>query len=266
MVFNMDKNVMFPDHKTVMLYDLETDSLNHFLGHILEFGYLLLVDDKVVDKGNILVNWGIEISDFTTELTGITEAEIAEKGIEPQEFYIIVSDLFKKSNLTIAHNSLFDTSFMHHFLLSMGDENGIEDYNLDYFDTLTLFVDHVAAGKKPRKPRKNSKNYEEKMVKWEEDVKLVQSHKVDSICRLYGVELIGGHRALTDIIAVYEILKAFKKNNPKVPLDFYINKFGYKKRWKINELSYYPSRISLAAQGTNGERYILDAEEHNLFK
>lgn len=257
---------MFSKHKTVLLFDLETDSLNHFLGHILEFGYLLLVDNKVVDKGSILINWGIEISDFTTELTGITKAEIDENGISPQEFYVIVSDLLKKSNLSIAHNAIFDISFMHHFLLGMGDKNGIEDYNLDYFDSLTLVADHIAMGKKPRKPRKNSKNYEAKMEEWEAKVALVQTHKVESVARLYGVELNGAHRALADIIAVYEILKAFKRNNPKVPLDYYINKFGYKKRWKINELNYYPKNIQLSVQGTNGERYILDAEEHNLFK
>ncbi len=148
----------------------------------------------------------------------------------------------------------------------MGNKDGIEDYNLDFLDTLTLVADHVAVGKKPRKPRKNSKNYEEKMEKWEAEVALVQTHKVSSICNLYGIELKNSHRALADTRAVYEILKAFIKSNPNIPLDFYINKWGYKKRWKINELSYYPSRIELHVQGTNGERYILDAEEHSLFK
>jgi DNA polymerase III alpha subunit (gram-positive type) len=124
----------------------------------------------------------------------------------------------------------------------------------------------VAAGKKPRKPRKNSKEYVTKMAKWEEDMKLVQSHRLESICKLYNIELNDAHRALNDTEAVYKILRAFKKNNPKIDLDFYINKIGYKKRWKINELSYYPSRIELHVQGTNGERYILDAEEHSLFK
>lgn len=257
---------MFPKHKRVLLFDLETDSLNYFLGHILEFGYLLLADNEVVDKGSILVNWGIEISDFTTELTGITKEEIDEKGIAPKEFYVILKDLLKRADLLISHNLPFDTSFTHHFLLGMGDKNGIEDYNLDYLDSLTLVVDHIAAGKKPRKPRKNSRDYVVKMEKWEEDVKLVQSHKVGSICNLYGIELNNSHRALADTMAVYEILKAFKKNNPKIDLEFYVNKWGYKKRWKINELAYFPKRISLHVQGTNGERYILDAESHNLFK
>ena len=259
-------DTLFPNHKMVLLWDYETSGLNPYLDKILEFGYVLLENGVEIEQGDILINWEIEIPEIITTLTGIKKAEIDENGVSPQEFYVIMSDLFKRANLGIAHNILFDLSFAHHFLLGMGDENGIEGYDLNYLDSLTLIADHIAMGKKPRKPRKNSKNYEEKMDKWEEDVKLIQTHKVTSVANFYGVELKNAHRALTDIIAVFEILKAFKKNNPKIDLSFYINKIGYKKRWKINELSYYPSRVSLHVQGTNGERYILDAEEHNLFK
>ena len=265
MVFNMNDR-LFPNHKNVMLYDLETSGLNYYLDKILEFGYRLLKDGIEIESGSILINWGIEIPEVITSLTGITKEEIEEKGIKPQVFYFILKDLLRQSDLVIAHNAPFDVSFAHHFLLGMGDEGGIEDYDIDYFDSLTLVADHIAVGKKPRKPRKNSKEYETKMEKWEEAVKLVQTHKVMSVCNFYGIELNNAHRALADIVAVHEILKAFKKNNPKVDLDFYVNQWGYKKRWKIGELAYYPKRVSLSVQGTNGERYILDAEEHNLFK
>lgn len=257
---------MFKNHKIVMLYDLETTGLNYYMDKIIEFGYVLLEDGIEIESGDILVDWGIDIPEIITELTGITQEEVNNNGISPYEFYNILIVLLQKANLLIAHNAQFDVSFMHNFLLYMGDVNGIEDYNVDFFDSLTLVVDHIAAGKKPRKPRKNSKDYEAKMEKWEEDVKLVQTHKVESVCKFYGIELNNAHRALADIVAVHEILKAFKKNNKNIDLSFYINKWGYKKRWKINELAYYPKRVELFVQGQNGERYILDAEEHNLFK
>ena len=174
--------------------------------------------------------------------------------------------MLKKADILIAHNEKFDVSFLHNFLLSMGIEGGIESFDLDYLDSLTVVADFIKKGKNPRKPRSNAKEYDKKMEEYKEKLAKVQSHKVMSVCNYYGIELKGAHRAMADIKAVYYILQAFCKKEKDVDLSFYINKWGYNRRWGIDELCFYPARISLHSQGNNGERYILNMDEEKLFE
>jgi len=248
-----------------MIFDFETDGLGFYLNHIIEFGYVLLVDGVVEKEGDVLVNWEIEIPEIITELTHITKDMIDKDGISPNEFYKLITQLLNENDLLIAHNISFDCSMLHNFLCGMGHKNGIDDFDIDHFDSLTLVSDFIAVGKKPRKPSKNWANYEQKMVVYNEKIEDIQSHKVTSVCKYFNISPKNFHRALADVEAVYEILIAFSKKFTEIDLEYYVNKWGYKKKWKINEMAYYPLRVSLYPQGDKGEKYILYAEQEKLF-
>ena len=202
-------NKMFPEHNVVLLYDTETTGPNFFMDKVIEFGYMLVEDGKISEKGSILIDWGIEIPEFITELTGITQDDINFRGISPEEFYILLKDLLTRAMLLIAHNAAFDASMINSLLNIFGDH--IKNYNLDFMDSLALIADFIPVDKKPRKPRKNSKEYDKKMLEYEDKIKDLQTHKLLSVCKYYGIELKNAHTALADIEAVYKVLKAFSK-------------------------------------------------------
>ena len=257
---------IFKKHNKAVIFDLETSGLNFRKDKILELGYLIIEKGKIIEENSHVINWGIEIPKIITSLTGITQEEVEFDGITPKELLKIVITVLKKAGILISHNEKFDVSFLHSFLLSMGIEGGIESFNLDYLDSLTVVADFIPKGKNPRKPRSNAKEYDKKMEEYKEKLAKVQSHKVMSVCDYYGIELKGAHRAMADIKAVYYILQAFCKKEKDVDLSFYINKWGYNRRWGIDELCFYPARISLYSQGNNGERYILNMDEEKLFE
>ena len=257
---------IFKQYDKSVLFDLETSGLNFRQDKILELGYLIIEKGKIIEENSYVVNWGIKIPEIITKLTNITQEEVEFDGITPKELLKIVVAVLKKANLLVAHNEKFDVSFLHDFLLSMGIEDGIESFDLDYLDSLTVVADFIKKGKNPRKPRSNAKEYDKKMEEYTEKLSKVQSHKVMSACNYYGIELKGAHRAMADIKAVYYILQAFCKKEKDVDLSFYINKWGYNRRWGIDELCFYPSNVSLHSQGNNGERYILNMDEEKLFE
>lgn len=252
---------MFKKHNKILLFDTETTGLSMYLDRIIEYASVSVLDGVVVKERSVLINWGIEIPSFITELTGITQQDIIDNGISPKEFLQVLTEELSWADLIIAHNLPFDLSKIHHLLIQFGVENGIDKFNIDYFDSLSLVRDHIAKDDTPRKPRRNAKDYESKMIEWEEKKKLMQTHQVSSVCRYFNIELDGAHRALNDVIAIYDILNSFSKKYPNIDIDYYINKFGYKKRWKIDKTNYYPDKIEMYFQGDKGEGYILNAKE-----
>ncbi|WP_223830168.1 hypothetical protein [Paenibacillus arenilitoris] len=44
------------------------------------------------------------------------------------------------------------------------------------------------------------------------------------MCGRYGIPLVGGHRALNDVIACWEL---FRKLEEEQPVDEFVNKLGY---------------------------------------
>ena len=65
--------------------DLETTGLNPKLDRIIEIGAVKVVDGQVVETFDTLVNPGRKLDERITELTGITDADLADKPyIEPR--------------------------------------------------------------------------------------------------------------------------------------------------------------------------------------
>ena len=94
----------------IVCVDIETDGMNHVLGHILEVAIIRIENGNITDEFTTLVNPGISVPYFITKLTGITTNDI-----QPAPAF---SDITKRlleimdGALFVAHNVRFDYSFL----------------------------------------------------------------------------------------------------------------------------------------------------------
>ena len=122
--------LQFPNNFT--LIDLETTGLDPRRDDIIEISALKVRDGKVIDKFDTLINPGYEISDFITELTGITnEMLIGAPTIEP---ILLLIQEFIGNDIIMGHNVNFDINFLYDNLVFYLD-NCLKN---DFVDTLRL--------------------------------------------------------------------------------------------------------------------------------
>lgn len=90
--------------------DLETTGLSFYYDNILEIGILKVINNQVVETYNQLINPGIPIPDFITDLTGITDDMVKN---EPT-INSVKGDVlnFLADNIIIGHNTSFDLNFI----------------------------------------------------------------------------------------------------------------------------------------------------------
>ncbi|MFH1903710.1 MAG: helicase C-terminal domain-containing protein [Candidatus Omnitrophota bacterium] len=104
-------NDLIWQNKTVVFLDLETTGLTPGQDRIIEIGALKTRGRKEVAAFESLVKPGIPIPSFVTRLTGLTEAEISEKGRELQPILNELQEFIGDCPL-IGHNLNFDLSFL----------------------------------------------------------------------------------------------------------------------------------------------------------
>jgi DNA polymerase III subunit epsilon len=97
---------------TVVVFDFETTGMSPQRGdRSIEIGAVKLIDGKVVERFDRLMNPGIPIPWFIQNLTGISQAMLRDTAKNHQ----VMSDFFEFSkgfNL-VAHNAAFDAKFLH---------------------------------------------------------------------------------------------------------------------------------------------------------
>ena len=169
--------------KTFVVLDIETTGVHYTEGDkITEIGAVRIVDGKIVDKFQTLVNPGIKISQEITNLTGIDDEMVKDA----PSFDKVVPDLFKYVDgaYIVAHNIDFD----YKFIKFMSKESGYVFKN-EGIDTLAF----------SREVLKGMKNY-----------------KLNTVCGHFGIEFLH-HRALSDAHATAKLLLelvAIKKSLP----------------------------------------------------
>ena len=154
-----------------VVFDIETTGLSPVTETITEIGAVKIKNGQIVDTFNKFVNPGKPIPPKIVELTGITDAMVADAdpiSVVLPQFYEFISGA-----ALVAHNASFDTSF----IKKVAKDNGMK-FDFCYLDTLEL----------SRALVKGIKNY-----------------KLDTLTKHFDVRLENHHRACDDAAATAHI-------------------------------------------------------------
>lgn len=164
--FNPEK-----DYNEFIIFDIETTGLSAINDGITEIGAIKVKDGRVIDTYSQLVNPEKEISEFITNLTGITNDMVADK----PKIKDVIGDFkeFISGGVLVAHNASFDIGFIREKMRI----NNLE-LNNPILDTLGLaravFPD-------------------------------LKNHKLDNLAKHLDVNLDNHHRAVDDAKATKDI-------------------------------------------------------------
>ncbi len=160
------------DTSNMCVFDIETTGLSSINDMITEIGAIKVRDGNVVETFSQLINPERPISEFITNLTGITNEMVTDK---PKINQVINSfNEFIGSSVLVAHNATFDIGFIREQmrLVNLELENPI-------LDTLELARTIFPS---------------------------LKNHKLDSLAKHLDVNLENHHRALDDAQATKDIL------------------------------------------------------------
>jgi DNA polymerase-3 subunit epsilon len=174
------------------IFDFETTGLDPEKDRVIEMAAVRVCDGHIVSEFSTLVKNGPVVPKIT-EITGITNEEL-EHGMPDRTAFQILNRYLGDSIL-VAHNAAFDLAFLHHSLMRNADRT----FENSFYDTLTISRD---------------RHY--------------YPHKLTDMCDRYGIKLEGAHRALNDVYGCWDLLK---KMHEEDPVDKWLNKLGYMKKY-----------------------------------
>ena len=218
---------LFSKYDRLMLLDTETTGLNYSRDEIIEFSAVVLERQegkaKVVQEYDQLVKLtpGNSIPPKITQLTGITNEAVAQKGIEKSRLCRDIGQMVAGNTLLLAYNAHFDLSFLYYLLLRSGDVSILK--GKDKLDLLTVYKDR--------------RSY---------------PHRLCNAIAAYGLEgrVVNSHRAIDDVLATVAVMEAMEAEKPD--LHRYINLFGYNSKYglegkPIGSVTYKPQGYDPAA-------------------
>ena len=199
---------LFSKYDRLMLLDTETTGLNYSRDEIIEFSAVVLErqagEVKVVQEYDQLVKLtpGNSIPPKITQLTGITNEAVAQKGIEKSRLCRDIGQMVAGNTLLLAYNAHFDLSFLYYLLLRSGDVSILK--GKDKLDLLTVYKDR--------------RSY---------------PHRLCNAIAAYGLEgrVVNSHRAIDDVLATVAVMEAMEAEKPD--LHRYINLFGYNSKYGL---------------------------------
>ncbi len=155
-----------------VVFDIETTGFSAENDRIIEIGAVRIRGREILDSFNEFVNPEVPIPQKITELTGIDDSMV--KDADKIDTVLEKFFEFAKGSVLVAHNASFDTSFI---------KTNAKRLSLEYpfacLDTLGLARSLV----------KDTKN-----------------HKLDTLCKHFGVSLENHHRACDDAEATARVL------------------------------------------------------------
>lgn len=173
--------------------DFETSGLDPKKDRVIEMAAIRCVNGEIASEFSTLVRYDGKLSPKITELTGITD-EMTAGGMDEDTAFRILNRMLG-DHIIIAHNAQFDLSFLHHSLLRIAGRS----FRNNFIDTLTI-----------------------------SRARHVYPHTLKDMCERFNIPLIGGHRALNDVIACWEL---FRRLDQEEPVEESLNMLGYIKKY-----------------------------------
>ncbi len=205
----MEFSQLFAIYDRLVLFDTETTGLSFSRDEIIEFAAVVV--EQRNGKAEILQEYdelicmtpGNTVPPKIQELTGITDEDIAKRGVPKEQVCRDIAGMFEGNTLLLAYNAHFDLSFLYYLLLRSGDPTVLK--GKDKLDLLTVYKDRHS-----------------------------YPHKLCNAIDTYGLtgSVVNSHRAVDDVIATVAVMKAME--NEKNDLVRYVNLFGYNPKYGID--------------------------------
>ncbi len=200
---------LFAKYDRLVLFDTETTGLDFARDEIIEFAAVVVENQQgqpvITQEYDQLITLspGMRIPPEIEKLTGITNQDVAEKGISKDQVCRDIHQMFSGNTLLLAYNAHFDLSFVFYLLLRNGDPCVLK--GKDKLDLLTVYKDRAS-----------------------------YPHKLCHAITHYGLEgkVVNSHRAVDDVIATVEVMKAMEAE--KDDITCYVNLFGHHPTYGIS--------------------------------
>ena len=200
---------LFEKYDRLVIFDTETTGLNYSRDEIIQFAAVVVEqaegEAKVVQEYDELISLtpGNSVPAKITELTGISDMDLLERGLPKSRVAQDIARMFSGNTLLLAYNAHFDLSFLFYFLLRHGDPAVLK--GKDKLDLLTVYRDRRSF-----------------------------PHKLTNAISAYGLsgKVVNSHRAVDDVLATVAVMEAMEKE--KADLENYVNLFGYIPRFGID--------------------------------
>ena len=201
-------DTLFAKYDRLMLFDTETTGLIFHRDQIIEFAGVVVerqngeivvteeYDELIALKPGTVVPPEIE------NLTGISTADLQEKGISKGQLCNDIARMIAGNTLLLAYNAHFDLSFLFYLLMQEGDPAILK--GKDKLDLLTVYKDRHS-----------------------------YPHKLCHAIEVYNLsdKVVNSHRAVDDVIATVAVMEAME--NERSDLEKYINIFGYNPKYGV---------------------------------
>lgn len=177
----------------LIVFDTETTGLKKSVDRIIQLSAVKLSSETLeeISRLDIYIKPPFEISEKITELTGITNEQLASEKDE-KELFPIIKAFFGEDYVTVAYNSKFDIGFMNELYIRNGESGFTPLVDIDVYEMAKELVDK----------------------------KEVENHKLGTIVAYYGLDSdLSFHNAIDDVIATSRVLKVFKKEYEDMKVD-----------------------------------------------
>ena len=165
-----------------VIIDLETTGLNEIDDEIIEIGALKINGGKVVDTFQRIIAIENRLPEFIIKLTGITDKDISERGIDLNDALIALSGFIENYPL-VAHNISFDIAFLNQAYTLC---------NIPVLKNKTICTLELSRSLLPQ----------------------LKSHKLNFLIEHFGITSEGAHRSIRDcenVFYLYQKLLSIKR-------------------------------------------------------
>ena len=214
---------LFAKYDRLVLFDTETTGLRFDRDEIIEFAAVVVERvqgiPQVTEQYDELValSPGGFVPPQIQQLTGITNEDLAERGIPKTRLCEDIARMLGGNTLLLAYNAHFDLSFLFYLLLRSGDPGILK--GKDKLDLLTVYKDRHS-----------------------------YPHKLCNAIEVYGLadKVVNSHRAVDDVLATVAVMEQMEQERDD--LVDYVNLFGYNPKYgvsgkPIGSVTYKPQRF-----------------------